>query len=110
MASAEVWQGRVAEWRRSGLTSDQFCEGRDYSAGSLRHWSYQLRKRAKTAGAAAVSRESTPVAFARVVREPTTDHDAIVIDVGAVRVAVRRGFDRETLGAVLYLLTARAGT
>ena len=138
MANAKEWAGRVGEWRESGLTARDFCEGKPYSLGGLRHWSYRLRKLERAArdpvvrlgrvlrtptlggatevvGASAVVPAKTqepmtrvvppaPVAPTRAVRP-----DALVVECGAVRVAVRPGFDRETLEAVLDVLETRAG-
>ena len=42
----ERWAERVAAWRASGQTSREYCEGRDFTAGGLRHWAYRLRKAA----------------------------------------------------------------
>src|SRR5208337_5139988 len=109
---AMTWAKRVAEWKASGLTSEQYCAGRDFTAGGLRHWSHRLGK--------TVGREvATPaVRLARVVRrqrtatpvervaEPTGDV-RLVVEVGEARVVVPRGFDAVTLGAVLEVLGSR---
>jgi hypothetical protein len=41
---AAIWARRVAEWKSSGLTSEAYCAGRDFTAGGLRHWSHRLGK------------------------------------------------------------------
>jgi hypothetical protein len=33
---------RVESWRESGLTSEQYSDGRGFSASGLRHWAYKL--------------------------------------------------------------------
>jgi transposase len=114
---ARTWARRVAQWRASGLTSEQFCEGRDFTAGGLRHWAYRLGDRVRR-------RRSKPeVHLARVVRAPESVKEqelgggaaaagtALVVEVGQARVSVRPGFDRTALTAVLEVLagTARDG-
>lgn len=94
---------RVAEWRASGLTSREFCEGKDFTAGGLRHWAHQLKR-----GGHAEAR----FRMAKVVRLPAapapTPAPNLVVEFGAARIVVRPGFDRATFAAVLEELTARA--
>ena len=117
-ADTAKWRKRVREWQSSGLTSTAFSEGEPFSAGGLRHWAHRLRQ--QRAAKAAQS-----VRIARVVRVPAAalpeTHDAaagaalaaapaaLVAEVGAARVAVRSGFDRATLAAVLDVLASRGG-
>lgn len=35
---------RIDSWRESGLTSEQYSDGRGFSANGLRHWAYKLGK------------------------------------------------------------------
>ena len=97
----------MAEWRASGLTSEAFSADRGFTAGRLRQWAYRLGKTRKHARSAPVVR------MARVVRVgsspvPVPASDVpILVEVGGVRVSLRAGFDRATLGAVLDLLGCR---
>lgn len=91
------WAARVTAWRSSGQTAPQFCKGKGFSPGGLHYWSSRLGQ------SAAVGE----VRMARVVREvPALEpmESPIVVEAGGVRVAVRRGFDREALRAVLSVL------
>jgi len=109
MADQETWASRVQEWKASGLTSARYCEGKPFTAGGLRHWAYRL-------GRGRSSSEGEGIRLAKVVRipspkTPTVDEateggeqPALVLAVGAVRIEVRSGFDRDTLAAVLELL------
>lgn len=109
MADAATWARRVSEWRRSGLTSQAFSAGRDFSAGGVRHWAYRLGKTRKQTRA-------KPVRMARVLRvaaaaprtivAPAVDAP-IVVELGVAKVSLRAGFDRATLDAVLDVLAAR---
>ena len=107
----------MADWRASGLTSLRFCEGREFTAGGLRHWSHKLRH-------GAVPAEKPVVRVARVLRASARTTGApslapapvasgvdvpVVVELGGARVALQRGFDRETLAAVLDVLASRGG-
>ena len=90
----------MASWRSSGQTAPVFCKGKDFSAGGLRYWASKLGK-AEHGGTRA------EVRLARVVRGARPGAVAetpILIEVGSVRLGVRRGFDPETLRAVLGVL------
>jgi len=43
-ATEQKWAERVESWRESGLTSEQYSDGRGFSANGLRHWAYKLGK------------------------------------------------------------------
>lgn len=94
------WSERVREWKASGKTAKQFVEGRDFKASTLVYWASCLRH---GNGAAGRQRREPRVRMARVVAAPRAD-DAIVIAVGAARVAVRAGFDRALLRQVVEAL------
>ena len=87
------WAARVSEWRQSGKPAEEFADGRGFEGSTLRYWSSRLKH-----GIDTVPAETPPVRMARVVRRSksavaaTTDA-GIVVEVGAARVTVRRGFD-----------------
>ena len=98
MPSDPKWLSYVTAWRASGLTSTAFCAGKGLSVSTLRYWA----KRARDAGQAPAD-----VRIAKVVAAAPSDEDsAIVLEVGQVRIAVRRGFDREVLRDVLTTLAS----
>lgn len=118
MADTKTWASRVAAWRASGQTSTEFCEGRDLTPGGLRHWAYRLGKTRQVRGKGETG--EAPVKLARVVRRPTAKarpiaiessapETAVVIEVGAARIVVRAGVDREALAAAIEALTAQGG-
>lgn len=43
-ATEQKWAERIESWRESGLTSEQYSDGRGFSANGLRHWAYKLGK------------------------------------------------------------------
>jgi len=110
-----LWAARVDEWRASGLTSEQYCAGKPFTAGGLRNWAYKLgkvKKRAKrpsTIRLARVLRGSSPSAERP---KPTASpyppgNAALFLECARVRMAILPGFDRNTLAVVLDLLNAR---
>src|SRR6266566_3565116 len=87
------WAARVSEWRQSGKSAEEFAEGRGFEGSTLRYWSSRLKH-----GTDTVATETPPVRMARVVRRSklssgATAEAGIVMEVGAARVTVRRGFD-----------------
>lgn len=110
MADQETWAKRVSEWRSSGLTSTAYCEGKPFTAGGLRYWAHRLsRGRQQDRPAVRVAR------LVRVSELKAPSHDErsragavadVVVEIGAARIAVRPGFDRTTLTAVLGILAA----
>jgi len=106
MADRATWVKRVGAWRASGQTAARFCEGRDFSVGSLRFWSSRL-------GRSSPETVQPAIRMARVVRRTTAvrARDAaggsIVLELGGARVAIGAGFDRDALVAVLDVLESR---
>lgn len=114
-STAKVWAKRVSEWRASGKSSIEFCEGQEFSAGGLRHWAHRLEKMRAAKEKAKTSPEASPVRVLRVVRRkargdaspaPARADGNVVIEIGKARVSVDAGFDRETLRAVIDVLAA----
>jgi hypothetical protein len=128
MADIELWRKRVSDWRGSGLTSVAFVQEKPFSAGGLRHWAFLLRQVEKAEEAARatkpgvrlgrVVRGAPPTAAEEgprdgapgaVVAAPAVIPEPVVVECGALRVAVRPGVDRKTLATVLELMAAQAG-
>lgn len=92
--TAAIWSERVGAWRASGLTAAAYAEGRGFAGSTLRFWANRL----KTAPVLSAARVVQLVARRA---EPETE---LVIEVGAARVRVRRGFDHALLAEVLGAL------
>lgn len=100
MTTEAKWASRVAAWRASGRSATEFCVGKDFRPGGLRYWASRLRRGGEP---------SRDVHLAKVVAPGSLEADTpIVLEVGGVRVAVRRGFDREVLQGVVEVLASRA--
>ena len=117
MTNAAQWAKRVAEWRASGLTSGEFCSGKEFTAGGLRNSAHLLSRRAREGSlpgvqlvrlvrASAVEVETEPPA----ARSTSASATALVIEIGGARVVVGSGFERATLSSVLEVLSARGGS
>jgi hypothetical protein len=104
----------VEAWRTSGKSAKGFAEGKDYSASGLRYWAWRLRQTRGESAPAVDAKGSTSVSspkevrIARVLRAPAPAaaeaETPIMLEVGGVRVGVRRGFDREALREILDVL------
>lgn len=124
----ERWAERVAAWRASGLSSEEFSRGREFTAGGLRHWAYRLGQSGRGgAGAGGSKKARSGTSAPRLARvtlrraaasvpastadgmgslaEPRTA-TGVTLDVGRVRITLAPGFDRETLVAVIAALGA----
>ena len=101
MADRETWAKRVSEWRSSGVSARAYCEGKEFTEGGLRYWAYKLDGRPRT----------RRIRIAKVVRaaslrlnEGHGPEPALLLEVGAARIGVSPGFDRETLAGILEVL------
>lgn len=104
-ATEQKWAERVQGWRESGLSATEYAEGREFSAGGLRHWAYRLKKR----GAEAAT--SRPVV--RVVRvDRAAQAAALTVEIGPARLSVPAGADAMALRLTIAALVdaARGGT
>lgn len=123
MASQATWARRVAQWRESGQTSEEFASGRDFSAGGLRCAAATKSVGGRTAPAVAVAKvvrasatvrakavAGTTVSFAPATGTRSPEGDVVVVlEVGGARLGVRRGCDAATLAAVFEAMFQRGG-
>jgi len=95
MADRTEWSKRVAAWRRSGLSTEEFCRGRGYPASTLRWYSSQLR----------ASAEPEPrTAMIEVVRDTTSARGHVLVELEGALVHVPWGVDAATLAVVFDAL------
>lgn len=87
--SVEEQEHEVAGWRASGRSARDYAVGRGYSAQSLERWAKAHRGVAE---------------FVRLEVAPSSPE--LTVQVGAARIVVARGFDRELLRAVVGALAA----
>ncbi|MCK6572445.1 hypothetical protein L6V77_15260 [Myxococcota bacterium] len=117
MATPTTWKRRVAQWKASGLTAAEFAADRGYAPATLKWWSSRLNTGSVREEAHAPSdRPALTLPLARLVvrREGSSSagesatETPITLEVGAVRLAVRRGFDAEVLRQLLAVLGVAA--
>jgi hypothetical protein len=94
------WKKHVAGWRASGETAQQYCERHGLSTNSLSGWASRLKRDEQTAEAA--------MRWAKVEVTTAASLRPIVIRVRDVHIDVERGFDADTLAAILAVLDRRS--
>jgi hypothetical protein len=112
------WVERVREWRASGLSAEEFAASRGFKASTL-SWAASLLRDATSppAPAAASSKpKSQPRARRKAgsrkaprflpvrTRATAAATTEMVVEIGAVRVRVSRGFDASLLGDLVRAL------
>lgn len=95
-----MWAERVRSWRSSGESATAFAEAHGFTHSSLRYWARRL--------AGPTKQLATPT-MVRLVRQSKTPVVAtqsadLVVEIGAARVRVARGFDADLLVAVARAL------
>lgn len=96
------WAERVREWKASGRSAKEFAEGREFKASTLVYWASCLRQRSSSPQPTSRPPRLRMTRVVRAARD--TADDAIVVTVGAARVAVRAGFDGALLRQVVEAL------
>jgi hypothetical protein len=110
-ATKATWRSRVAAWRASGKTAEEFSAGQGFAVGTLRWWSSRLGREGTPPPAAPSAIRLAKVARSSVTSEPPVviapmRRGAIIIELddARVRVLVEAGVDRATLSTVLDLV------
>ena len=101
-ATESKWAERVGEWKASGKTAKEFAEGQEFKASTLVYWASCLR-RGRT-GTSRPRKREADVRMVRVVARPAQREEAILVEIGGSRVAVRRGFNEALLQQVIKAL------
>jgi transposase len=110
MAKEQEWTERVASWRASGLRAVEFCAGRDFTAGALRHQAQRQERRQRAMAGAEAGPTIRIACVERVTPAAVSPAPSgmLTVDLGGARVTVPAGFDAATVRAVLETL-ARQG-
>ena len=92
----QLWEERIADYRKSGLTAARWCERTGHSIGQLKYWITKARKLARRNEWAQVEivDSNPPAAFKITVR------------VGAARIEVEPGFDQSLFSEVLRVMSS----
>lgn len=108
--SAAKWGELVAAWESSGLSAEAFASEHGIAETTLRWWKTELARRARREVRRRPPRREPPpsggVSLARVVRERegAASMGRVAVVVGAARILVEKGFDRQLLGEVVRAL------
>ena len=98
------WADRVRQWKASGKTREEFCEGQSFKSSTLGWWATELRRRGELdQRGSARSRSSGTIRMAQVIRAGTSrsSSSGLVLEVSGTRIAIERGFDAELLSEVV---------
>ena len=107
---AEHWQRLIGQQRKSGTTIVAFCGKKGVSVGQFHWWNRRLReiKQKSSGGFVELVAPATEAVSSGV--ELCLDLSAVTAQAGGqVSVRLARGFDPETLKAVLAAIGGNAG-
>lgn len=98
--TVETWKKRVASWRASGQTAEEFSEGRPWSPKTLRWWSSRLGREAASV---------TPVVRVAQLVRSSAERGAVIVEAldARVRVTVEPGAPADTVATVLGIVVPR---
>lgn len=94
----EAWEGRIADYRSSGLTLARWCEKTGFSVGQTKYWITKINKQTRT-------NRSSVWARLDVVDSSKADSQ-VTVRIGVARIEVRPGFDRSLLSEVLSVVAS----
>lgn len=98
------WAKHVAQWRKSGLSSEEYGPKLGVTGRCVRRWAQKL-KVARPRRRRARGRRLMRV---EVVTAAPAPEQPVVVQVGGRRVAVVSGFSKATLAAVLEVVEGRS--
>lgn len=115
MAEVSERVEHVRRWRESGQTTREYAQGHGLNESSLRYWVTRYRgiREVPRVALARVSRPGgrepealgvVPIVGAPPVVSPVPPGEGVALELGAVRIVVRRGFDAELLRQVIAAL------
>lgn len=104
-AAKPEWEGRIAAWRASGLSSEKFARSRGFSPDSLRKWEKRLREGDTTPRFLQLVKRSSALADAAPKATPpartTAPARGLVIEIGSARIHVDAAVDDALLRRVV---------
>ena len=101
----QQWRERIAEFRASGLSREEYCAQQELHAKTMVWWERMLVRGGRTVKTATTKR-SEFVEVTGAVALGGADH-RLELELAGVRVHVPATFDAQALGRVLAVLEAR---
>lgn len=101
--TVETWKKRVASWRASGETAEEFSEARPWSPKTLRWWSSRLGREGSSGAAPVVRIAQLVRSSAPLERERGGSIVVEALD-ARLRITIEVGAERDTVAAVLGVL------
>ena len=102
--TVETWKKRVASWRASGQTAEEFSEGRPWSPKTLLWWSSRLGRGLATASPAPVVRIAQLVRSSVPVERERGGSVVVEALDARLRITIEVGAGRDMVAAVLGVL------
>jgi hypothetical protein len=117
-----LWADRIHSWKSSGRSADAFARGHGFSGQALRYWADRLglnvssassstsrspKSTKKTPPASPSPHPSPPPRFVQVVAANLPSSDELLLELGPVRLRVRKGFDPDLLRSVVLTLSEK---
>jgi len=91
----KYWSKKIAEFKRSGKTKEEWCQKQNISNKQFSYWLRQF------------SGETTETQWVPVkIKQEEVSHQYLQIKIGSASIEVQPGFDKDHLSAVLKVLTA----
>ena len=101
----EQWEKLIIDRQNSGLHIDEWCEKNQISRHAYYYWLRKIRKKACESVLPAMSKQNTPVSFAKVELQPhQSSAAAITIQFQSATIEVKDGTSPQTIEAVLTAL------
>ncbi len=97
--SREVWAERVARWKASGLSAEEFARRHKVAEASLKWWKWKL-------GSSSKKQAMSPLTFVEMTHGSSREPFEVVL-ASDVRIRVPASFDERALARLLDVLERR---
>jgi hypothetical protein len=107
--TVETWKKRVASWRASGETAEEFSAGRPWSAKTLLWWSSRLGREGARSPTAPIVRLAQLVRGSVPVERERGGSIVVEALDARLRITIELGAERDTVAAILGVLVPTGG-
>jgi hypothetical protein len=102
----KLWNTRIDEWKRSGLSQRRYCEQRHLSLSTFQWWRARLREVDTPEEARSTELVEIPVKNSGAETQKSGMY-RLAVEVGRYTVGLQGAFDAHELGKLLDLLESR---